>query len=422
MSNIRDIAIRTAKQRSEQKHLPSRLWNAIVYGKRFPSAIQWNKTQLITQVYERNPAFYAAVNMIAQTVADIPIYVKAGNYGRQLRTESHPILQALGRNEAIEEYVERMIKYLITTGDAYAQIVKSDYDSKKLLGAICMPADKTRNIEGDFRKPILGFEYTGKTVEKFDFDEVIHICYPSLSNYFEGMSPAVPLAETIDLNNAAITWNKNTALDGGIPPVIAKAVNVTPTAVKDIKKMWRDQRGANSQHELTVTSDNLEFEKLNVSPHEAEWIEAVLQSMRTIFMCLGVSSSLMNDAGNKTYNNVHDARKALYTEGAIPIAKKFWNAHTRKLQGFYKDNPIICIDTDAIDVIQEDRKTKMERLVMSTNAGILTKNEARAELKYPLANDPNADVLQNTSIVNNLPRVDKPDDAEEKPIIPDGSI
>ena len=136
-------------------------------------------------------------------------------------------------------------------------------------------------------------------------------------------------------------------------------------------------------------------------------------------MTLGVSSSLMNDAGNKTYNNVHDSRKALYQEGAIPIGRKIYGAINAKLQHFYKDNPRIVIDTESIDALQEDKQRMSQRLIGLKQAGIITPNEARTELRYQIATEESANMLADSAIVNNIPKVDRPQDENNEPISPD---
>lgn len=415
MSSIRDIANNTAKQRSaisrraksERKSIPARLYSAMVYGQGSMVPKSYNKHELIRQIYERNPAFYAAVNMLAQTVADMPVYVQSHHHQEPKRSDNHPALRLLERNTTREELVEVFVKYLIVTGDGYANLVHTEADDsnlakrKKPLGFVNMPSQYVDIVTGDWRQPIHKYRYTQNGQEEFWPSEVVHAKLASLSNPFGGMSPAEVLSETIDLNNAAITWNKNTALAGGVPSVIAKTMGGSEEDAKRLKQGWREQRGANAQHELTVVSENLEFENFAVDPHDAEWEQAVLQSMRIILMCLNISSSLMNDAGNKTYNNVKDARKALYNEGAIPLAKKVYAAFTKVVKPYYKDAPVYRVDTGKIDAIQEDKKAKVDRIVAAVNGGIITENEGRKELGYMPVNDPRADRLINTSLDNN---------------------
>jgi HK97 family phage portal protein len=227
-----------------------------------------------------------------------------------------------------------------------------------------------------------------------------------LSNYFEALSPSVPLQEVIALQNAALSWNKNIAQKGGLPPVYATAEGIDKSEAEAIREAWETQSGAENSHRLKIAGGDIKFHKLDVTPHDSEWNNAILLAMRMIFMTLGVSSSLMNDAANKTYNNVHDSRKALFTETSIPIAKRIYSAITNALQGYYKDSPRLIIPTDRIASIQEDTKALVQYLVDAVDAGIMTANEARKKLGLPKASGATADTLQNARIINNIPKVD----------------
>jgi len=380
---------------NRKNYIPSRVWNAILWGRGWEDYSRWDKLKLIEQAYERNPTFYSACNLIAETVADIPIYIDYKK-DRNHTTQEHPILTLLDRSDnGRKTFVEKMILYLVVTGEAYSQIVFShEGSSRRPIGLIVLPSQYMNPIQGDYRKPVKGYLYREMEDVKFETDEVIAVNQINLREYFHGLSAGVPLAEMIDLNNSAITWNKNIAQAGGMPPVIAKAPGITQAQSQELKDRWEQSSGgANNAHRLKVVSDNLTFEKLTDKPNEAEWEKAIMMTTRMILMGLGVPSELMNDAQNKTYNNQKEARKALYMEACIPLARKFYGSITKSLQGYYKDNPEICIDVDNIEAIQEDRALVIDRLTKAVAGGIITPNEAREELGYPPVDDELASLL-----------------------------
>lgn len=396
------------KQMMARKHIPSRAWSVILSGAGIYTTSRWDKRQIVEQAYERNPAFHAAVNIIAQTVASMPLVVKSKKAGRTHVVREHPMLKALQANTSTYDLLDMMTKYYCTLGESHAQIVMGG--NGKPLGVIVLPEIGMRNIQGDARNPIAGYELHDHGIEEFGTDEIIHVLKPSLSRYFESMPPAIPLQEAISLNNAATTWNKNVAQNGGVPPIVAKARTMDKKEAQELKAGWREQRGAGNAGDLTVVPDDIELEKLDVKPHEAEWEKAILLTMRVILMNLNVSSSLLNDAGNKTYNNVKDSRKALYTEACIPVARCIISAITRKMSRYYEDSPELDLDLQNIEALQEDKERQMRRLVAGVNAGILTANEARSELGLKPASGVTADVLQNSSIINNIPQNETPND------------
>lgn len=375
-----------------RKALPSRLWDAMIFRSGGEAYSRWDKQRLIEQGYERNAAFYSAANLIAQTVATIPIYVEYDSVGRKLTSTDHPLLELMTRDTSREEFVSKAVLYWLVCGESYAQIVYSQ--DGRPIGLVVIPSQFINPIQGDYLDPIIGFKYREYREVTFDPKEVVYWTFPNLREYFHGMSAGVPLGELLDLNNAAITWNKNVALGGGVPPIVAKAAGITPEQANELKDSWQQDAGANNSHRLRVVSENLQFEKMGMAPHDAEWSNATISSMRMIFMSLGVSSELMNDAGNKTYSNYQEARKALYMETAIPLAKRFYATLGRSLASYYRDNPKIVIDTNAIEAIQEDRQNAVQRLTIAVEKGIMTPNEAREELGFARISDERADLLQ----------------------------
>ncbi len=374
--------------------MPSRLYEAMLWGRGWEGYSRWDKQRLIEQAYERNPAFYAATNLIAQTVASLPIYVEArSSVSGKVQSQDHPMLSLMERDSTRAELIQRTVLYYLVTGEAYLQIIKQ-HDGHRPLGLVVVPSQHINPIYGDYKAPIQGYRYREYGDVSFTNDEIIYFYQPDLRQYWHGLSAGVPLGETIDLNNAGITWNKNIAVAGGMPPVIAKAQGITKEEANQLRDSWENQSGANRSHRLKIISENLTLEKLNDKPHDSEWSQALLQTMRMIFMSLGVSSELMNDAGNKTYSNYQEARKALYMEACIPLARKLYGTITRSLQTFYNDNPKICLDVDAIEAIQEDRGLAIQRLQQAVTAGLITPNEARQELGYATLDDPAADSLQ----------------------------
>ena len=389
----------------KSNYLPSRIWDAMIVGKGTWLSRPVDKREMIEQAYQRNAPFYAACNIIARTIADMPVEVEYSEGGRKGVTTDHPILQLMQRGCTREEFIERFVLYYLVTGESFAEIVFSAHDQKP-LGLITLPSQYVYPIQGDRYNPIRAYKYVEHKTIELPKRSVIHLYRPSLSNYFEALSPSVPLQEVIALQNAALSWNKNIAQKGGLPPVYATAEGIDKSEAEAIREAWEKQSGAENSHRLKIAGGDIKFHKLDVTPHDSEWNNAILLAMRMIFMTLGVSSSLMNDAANKTYNNVHDSRKALFTETSIPIAKRIYSAITNALQGYYKDSPRLIIPTDRIASIQEDTKDLVQYLVDAVDAGIMTANEARKKLGLPKASGATADTLQNARIINNIPKVD----------------
>jgi len=364
---------------TEAKSVTSTAFRAMIAGRGWEDYTHWDKDKLIKQGFERNAPMYAAVSLIARTIASMPVYVEAVERGRKIKTEVHPLLSSMGRNVPISELLEYTALYLLVTGESYTNKVTSDITGKP-LGFVTLPSQHTNPVQGTWMDPIKGFMYTEYTQVYLDKNEVVYIKLPNLREYWHGMSPAVAISELVDLNNAAITWNKNIALGGGVPPMVAVAPGITPDEASRLKDNWQQQSGAANAHRLRIVPDNLTIQRFSDKPQEAEWKEAVMMSMRMILMAFGVSSELLNDGANKTYSNFETARASLYTEACIPVAQRILDAFTAATQKHYDDNPKLCIDKGAIDAIQENRETKAKWVTSLVDKRIMTPQQAADEL------------------------------------------
>jgi HK97 family phage portal protein len=382
MGVIRNIIDQAIGPRSGVKsQVPSRAYAAMLTGKGWEDYTRWDKRRLIEQGFERNAPFYAAASLIAKTVASVPIYVETTQNGRITKSYDHDLIRMLGRNMPLDQLLQLTSLWLITTGESYTNIVMSDF-AKRPLALVPLPSQHTNPVQGNYLKPIAGYKYREDSEIFFDYDEVIYIHTPNLREYWHGMSAGVPLAELMDMHNAAITWNKNIALAGGVPPMVATLPGASPEEANRVKDAWQAQSGAANSHRLKIISENMVINRFSDKPQEAEWKEAIVLSMRMIMMGLGVSSALLNDGENMTYSNYETARKALYTENAIPMLEMILAAFTRSLQPYYGDNPKLCIDRDAIEAIQEDRTAKTRALVELVRARVITPMQAAEELGH----------------------------------------
>src|SRR5690606_24602148 len=139
---------------------------------------KWSKEALITQAYQRNAPFYAACNIIAQTVADIPIYVDALHHGEYSQTEKHPLLSLLERNESRTELIERLTLYPCTTGHTYPQVSFSQIPKTLPSALFVLPSQHTNPVMGDHSRAVGGYRFPELDETEFGLDEIIYINQP----------------------------------------------------------------------------------------------------------------------------------------------------------------------------------------------------------------------------------------------------
>jgi HK97 family phage portal protein len=384
----------------KRKYLGSRAFAGILWGRNSTTYARWDKRQIIEQGYNRNPVFSAICDRISDLIADLPVYIEYMNKdGKAGQATRHPLFDAMERSDnGYQAFVKRVALNLMVTGESYIQklSIETAPGKKRIVGFVVLPSQFCNPIQGDPMRPVIGYEYIENGRVVFAVDEVIYISNPSLTDYFHGNSPGVSLAETMDMQNAAITWNKNISVGGGMPSLIIKAPGITPEDSQKLKDDWVTiNGGAGNAHKPVVTGggEDMQILNMNFKPNEAEWGKGIEMATRLIAMRMGYPSELLNDPSGKTYANVTEATKTLYRDVVIPNANRIFSALNRSCSTYYDDRPKIIIDKDKIDAMGEDRKLVMERLAMAVREGIIDANEAREELGYSPREDKQASEL-----------------------------
>jgi len=394
-------------ERIYTKFMGSRLFRTILWGAGATDYSKWDKRKMVEQAYERNPTVAAIVNSVSELVAALPVYVEytGANY-REGVTNDHPILRALDRNTGgRSQLINITAKYLLVTGEAY--LLKSLFSEERpeLMGFTVMPAQFTNPIQGTPIHPVRGYEYIENGRETFTADEVVYIRKPSLSEYFHGHSPVTPLAETIDLQNSAITWNKNVAKRGGMPSLLVNMPGISPEQARQWKVDWTTVNGGAVNAGLPAVDGgrDTKYLNLNFKPNEAEWAKAVEITNRIIAMGYRYPSELLNDPSGKTYANVTEAVKSVYRDLVLPLAELIYGEISRDCSQYYADKPYIRIDVEKVQALIDDKTTLMDAVVRATGGPVLTVNEGREVLEYKPSEEERHNQIADSKPVNPQP-------------------
>lgn len=126
--------------------------------------------------------------------------------------------------------------------------------------------------------------------------------------------------------------------------------------------------------------ENATWHQMGFPPVDSGIGEQAILTKRDIASVYHVPSQLIGDTTSQTYSNYQEARRALYMEAVIPLLTEFrdnWNATI----GHELKSPL-DFDKDSFDAISQARQEASERVQKLFVAGIITQNEARADLEY----------------------------------------
>jgi hypothetical protein len=124
------------------------------------------------------------------------------------------------------------------------------------------------------------------------------------------------------------------------------------------------------------------FQQMGMSPKDMDFSVLKKMSAIDIALCFGVPAQLVGIPDAQTYNNMPEARLALYEETIIPILRRIQSDLNEWLTPQFGEGLKLEYDIDSIPAMAESRKRVFDSVVQGVNSGILTRNEARSKLGF----------------------------------------
>ena len=345
--------------------------------------------------YQQNAIVYRCVNEIAQGASSVPFKVFDGD----IELDNHPLIDLLNRPSpqfAGVEFFQAMYSHLLLAGNSY--VLKTMVSGQPRELHILRP-DRMRIKPSKTRIPD-AYEYVlnGKVVESWDADpdtgasEVKHFKTWHPKDDYYGLSPLSACAVDVDQHNMSAKHNYNLLLNGARPSgaVIFKPKDESGMTVQ-LTEGQRQQlmsdldlrfSGSSNAGRTMLLEGDFDFKEMGLSPKDMDFIQMKNMTARDIALVFGVPSQLVGVPDNQTYNNVSEARLALYEDTIIPLLKRVESDLNEWLVNDFNENVNIQYDIDAIPAMAERRKKIYENVVQAVREGILSRNEARDRLGY----------------------------------------
>jgi HK97 family phage portal protein len=125
----------------------------------------------------------------------------------------------------------------------------------------------------------------------------------------------------------------------------------------------------------------LDWKAMGLSPKEMDWIKGKDVSAREIALAYGVPAQLVGIPDSQTFANMREARLALWEDTVVPLLDRAIDTFNAWAMQWWPELRV-RFDLDGVPALALRRERKAEGLERLVGAGILTRNEARAELGF----------------------------------------
>lgn len=335
--------------------------------------------------YMGNPIVFRAVRMVAEAAGQVPWVLKAGVQD----IDHHAFLDLIRRpnsRDGLASLVETVVSHLLVAGNAFLEVVTAGGRPRELH---VLRPDRLRVVIGPDGWPT-GYDYTvdGRTLrlpaEAPDgIAPILHLkSFHPLDDHY-GLAPVAASLTSLDIHNAAATWNK-ALLDNAARPSGA-LVYTGPHGLSEDQfdrlkdELERGYQGAENAGRPLVLEGGLDWKSMALSPKEMDFVEARNMAAREIALVFGVPPMLLGIPGDATYANYQEANRALWRQTILPLARKIADAIGGWLLPAFGDDLRVELDLDQVPSLQAERDAIWARVAA---VDFLSRDEKRAAVGY----------------------------------------
>ena len=227
-----------------------------------------------------------------------------------------------------------------------------------------------------------GKKISGKELENF--------CYKKMPNLYSkgnGINRVTSLALLHDYYCLISRWNNSILKNSGKRQFLILLDQLgTGETIEKIQDRISENSGADGIGKPIILSgfdEKSKIHNLDFTPRDFDFMEATAEIRNITSNVLNVPDLLIGGKDNAKYNNMQEAKKALYTENIIPAAEQIKSCINRLFQKDFGHNELIDFDTSKIEVLKDN---KIE-LINTLNASEFhTINEKRKMLNLDSIN------------------------------------
>ena len=350
------------------------------------------RTRDYLEAYADRAWVYACISSEAKAMKQAPLAVCDPDPDGDgfVDVAPHPLTDLMRKPNPLVRgglFREEMIIDLEACGNWYAEIV---YDGAGQQPAELwrMSPEKVRLVVDRDTGLLAGYLYVprGNPAEAVALEswQVWHRRYANPLDPYRGIGPLAAARDAVIFDYAAnqqtnAYWSNGLRVEG----ILGGPDNASPDEVKLARLMLERRHTGQNAHRALVLRGDWSYTSLGDTPKDVDWIEGRRASREDVCAAFNVPPPVAGDFTRSTYSNYEEAIKDFWQGN---IAEKYASLDedlTEDLLPLFDETPLrVCRhDLSRIPAMQEDRGAKIDRAAKGFNGGVLTMNEARAEVE-----------------------------------------
>ena len=385
-------------------------------------SILWNPENddtYINEGYRKNATVYSIINIITKAASTIPLNIYEKKNDNELKryksmtsgtfdsavlfkaerlkkhalvelsdTDLHELLERPNPAQSYASWISEIVAFGKLTGNRYIYGIAPETGDNlgKFQELYVMPSQIMEIVSGGIFEPVKEYRIEYNGAYSIPAEEICHIkdfnpYYDGTGSHLYGQSPLKAGLRSMTTNNEAIEtgvkYLQNQTARGVLMSDEGDLNEVQAQQLKD--KFRQNFQGSNNAGDVIITPKKLSWVNFGLNASDLSLIEQYNASIKDLCNIYSVPSQLLNNDKASTYNNMKEAKKALYQNAVIPEMLKIRDELNRWLAPKFGEKLYIDFDFSVIPELQEEMDKVVDQM---TKAWWITPNEKRASMSF----------------------------------------
>jgi HK97 family phage portal protein len=357
-----------------------------------PKYTDYNIAGLTNEGFRKNVVVSACIQMIATSAPEAPLKVYRETNDGEVEDPNHWLSRLMKKpNDAHSDFElwEWAHTYMQTGGTLYLELIREgNRPDGEVIEMYPLRPDRMRVIPG-VDEYISAYEYQieGQVIT-YESWEILRIAFPDPLDEFHGLSPLKRLARELDIDNEATdftaTFFENAAVPYGL---LSSDANISEPEADRIRWRWQTWFRGAKRFMVAVLGKGMKYERMGLSFEEMEFESLRSYTESRLCTAFGINPLLVGSWVGLKHNNTkasyEEARESLWKETIVPVLKRLERKISSEL---LEDGYIARFDTSEVQALQEDENEKHKRVREDYKFGLISLNEARAQMGHDTVN------------------------------------
>lgn len=330
-------------------------------------------------------AVWAAVRIISESIATLPLRVYERRDGGRVIATEHPLYPILhdrpNPRQTAVEYREQQLASLLLWGNAYTWIDRWPSGRPRNLWPIRPDRVTVRIDVATENDPVPSLVYVVSTHDGgqrvYAADDILHVRGLS-SDGLMGLSPIAVHRDAVGLEQAerefAGRFFGNNGRPGGVLKVAGRLSN---DAAVRLKQSWETaHRGLENAHRVAVLEEGIEWQSMGMPLQDAQFVEQRRFSIEEIARIFRVPLHLMGDLQRATYSNIEHQSIEFVVHTIRPWCVRLEQAYATLL--YPSERQALYVEHSVDALLRGDIKSRYDAYAVARQWGWLSVNEIRA--------------------------------------------